>query len=326
MLKERPFDFPQDKSIRVICDTDCYNECDDQYAVAHMLMTPRFDIRAVIAEQYGNAVDDLSEQHSYDELVHIAGLMGMEQEVNILHGAPRTIPDENTPAESEGARFIVEEAMKDDPRPLFVCNLGALTNLASACLMEPGIAGRLTAVWIGGDVYPKGGFEFNQNNDLNAARVVFKSQMELWQVPKNVYITMKVSFFELLNHVYPCGELGKYLVENTMRVAKRTADSFQDPDSFFGQRFAQMSRCAAATSIGGELWSLGDSPCVGLMMNSSMGRYRMADAPCDLRDDGTYDLTRPGSRKIRVYEDIDNHFIINDMFEKLKFYFGQEKR
>ena len=39
MLKERPLAFPQDKTLRVILDTDCYNECDDQFCVAHALMT-----------------------------------------------------------------------------------------------------------------------------------------------------------------------------------------------------------------------------------------------------------------------------------------------
>ena len=36
MLKKRPFEFPGEKAIRVICDTDAYNECDDQFCVAHL--------------------------------------------------------------------------------------------------------------------------------------------------------------------------------------------------------------------------------------------------------------------------------------------------
>ena len=53
MLKEKPFPFPLDKQLRVICDTDADNEADDQYCIAHMLMTPRFDVRRIISEQYG---------------------------------------------------------------------------------------------------------------------------------------------------------------------------------------------------------------------------------------------------------------------------------
>ena len=47
MLKKRPFEFPGEKAIRVICDTDAYNECDDQFCVAHLWMTPRFDVKAM---------------------------------------------------------------------------------------------------------------------------------------------------------------------------------------------------------------------------------------------------------------------------------------
>lgn len=316
MLKNRPFNFPYDKTIRVIADTDCFCECDDQFCVAHLLMTPRFDIKAIVAEQYGTRKDADSEQKSYDEIVHIVNLMGLEGEVNILHGGVSAMQDVNTPAESEGIRFIVEEAMRDDPRPLFVCCQGAITNLASAYLMEPKIAEKVTAIWIGGGVYPKGGREFNQNNDLNAARVIFQSNIELWQVPMNVYSTMKFSFFEMLNKVYPCGEIGKYLVENTMRVGSDFAahmGRFRRPD---------MSLAAAYTSFAGELWSLGDSPCVGLMMNSTLGSYHMEDAPTDLTDEGNYVFSGESSRKIRVYDSIDSRFILDDMVEKFRFYFG----
>lgn len=34
---------PENKKVRVIVHTDCKNEADDQYAVAHHLMTPNQD-------------------------------------------------------------------------------------------------------------------------------------------------------------------------------------------------------------------------------------------------------------------------------------------
>ena len=316
MLREKPFDFPAECFIRVIADTDCYCEADDQYCVAHMLMTPRFEMAGLVAEQFGTQNGDDSEQKSYDELQNIVHLMGLDGEVGIYHGAPHALSDVRTPVESEGARLIVREAMKDDTRPLFVCCQGALTNMASAYLMEPAIADRVTVIWIGGAPYPKGGREFNQNNALNAARVLFQSKIRLWQVPANVYSTMKVSFFELINHVYPCGEIGRYLVENTMRVGRR----FEDEGS--RRQGPGPIPPELATMIFGELWSLGDSPCVGLLLHNRLGQFHEEEAPCDLTDEGCYDLSRPGSRKIRVYDSIDSHFILNDMFEKLKFYFG----
>lgn len=181
--------------------------------------------------------------------------------------------------------------------------------------MEPAIAEKITVIWIGGSV-PAGGWEFNQKNDLNAARVLFQSNLPLWQVPAEVYSTMKVSFFELIHHVYPYGEIGRYLVENTMRVNRILSAKLP------GRKKPWEPAADAYTSFAGELWSLGDSPCVGLMLNHTLGRFHTADAPCDIREDGSYNFSRPGSRRIRIYDSIDSRFILNDMFEKIKYYFS----
>lgn len=317
MLRKRPLTFPTDKSIRVIADTDCSCECDDQFCIAHMLMTPRFDMRGMIAAHYA---EPDSEQKSYEEIRRVMNLMDVEDSgIKVLHGAKQAMVDIHTPVDSEGARFIVEEAMKDDDRPLFICGQAACTNIASAYLMEPRIARKVVVIWIGGRPYPEGGFEFNQNNDLNAARVLFLSDLELWQVPFNVYTVMKVSFFEMLNHVYPCGKIGEYLVKHTMEVSGGISDNV------IGNRGSDMSKGAAITSFGGELWSLGDSVCVGLMMNNTLGKFHMEKAPDELDNRGFYKWSGRKGREIRVYDTIDNRFIIQDMFEKFQFYFGKNE-
>ncbi|SEV99382.1 nucleoside hydrolase [[Clostridium] fimetarium] len=331
MLKEKPVPFPFEKAIRVIVDTDCNCECDDQFAVAHFLMTPKFDMKGFIAEHYG---EEDSEQMSYDEIVKVTELMGLGGEVNILHGAAKAMIDEHTPIDSEGARFIIEEAMKDDPRPLYVCNQGAVTNIASAFLLEPKIADRLTVVWIGGGAYPHGGTEFNMKNDLNAARVVFKSNLRLWQIPANVYSTMAISFMELLTRIYPCGEIGKYLYENTMIKGKIIMGKIRKTVSVIAERAKkENNQDMLQAFLGGdaldmdlalstESWLLGDSPCAGLLHNPKAGKYHMAEAPCDLFDDGKYDMSKPGSKRIRIYDEVDVRFILDDMCNKFKFYFG----
>ena len=317
MLRKRPLTFPTDKSIRVIADTDCSCECDDQFCIAYMLMTPRFDMCGIIAEHYA---EPDSEQKSYEEIKRVMSLMDVEDSgIKVLHGAKQAMVDIHTPVDSEGARFIVEEAMKDDSRPLFICGQAACTNIASAYLMEPRIARKVVVIWIGGRPYPEGGFEFNQNNDLNAVRVLFQSDLELWQVPFNVYTAMKISFFEMLNHVYPCGKIGEYLVKHTMEVSGGISENV------IGSRGSDMSKGAAITSFGGELWSLGDSVCVGLMMNNTLGKFHMEKAPDELDNRGFYEWSGRKGREIRVYDTIDNRFIIQDMFEKFQFYFGKNE-
>ena len=182
---------PENKKVRVIVHTDCKNEADDQFAVAHHLMTPRFDVKGIVAGHFWKNPQTYGEEGtakaSYDEVIKVLDLMGLEGKYPVLMGAATGMKDEKTPIDSEGARFIIEEAMREDSRPLYVACQGAVTDVASALLMKPEIAERMTIIWIGGGDYPKGGFEFNLMMDVHAANVIFSSQVPLWQVPKSLY-------------------------------------------------------------------------------------------------------------------------------------------
>jgi purine nucleosidase len=319
-MKKAPYEVPEKKRVRVIIDTDCNCEADDQYAIAHALMTPKFDVKGIMAGHYGNLFDKDSAKKSFQEIEKLTDLMGLSGKIKILKGCPRGLDNEKSYIESEGSRFIIEEAMKDDTRPLFIANQGALTNIASAYLMEPKIAGKLTAIWIGGGIYPGGGWEFNLCNDINAANVIMDSQIELWQVPMNVYSMIKVSFAVLYEKVYACGRLGKYLIENMMRVNFRFNESGFESITVENQ----MSTAAKAAAYpSGESWQLGDSPVVGLMMTDHAGHYTMEGAPRFNTETGKYELRPCNLHNIRVYNYVDSHFILNDFFAKLNYHFGE---
>lgn len=46
------FDVPDGKKVRMIVDTDCKNEADDQFALAHHLMTPKFIVTGIIGAHF----------------------------------------------------------------------------------------------------------------------------------------------------------------------------------------------------------------------------------------------------------------------------------
>ncbi len=212
------FPVPEEKMVRVITDTDLCNEADDPFAVVQALLSPKFDNVGVVAAHFGTR-DPNGMQKSWQGLKDLTVLMQLT--VPVLHGAPHALPDAATPVPSEGAKLIIREAMKEDTRPLFVLLLGPLTDLASAYLQEPRIAGRLTAIWIGGAPYPVGGPEFNLGNDVNAVNVVFGSTMPVWQVPKNVYEMMPVSMAELEYRVRPQGPWAATCLTSWWLTAKR---------------------------------------------------------------------------------------------------------
>lgn len=289
------FQVPDNKVVRVIIDTDAANEADDQFAIVQALLSPKLDIRGFIAAHFGRKG---SEEKSYAELEHIFDLMGAPKEI-LYHGAKSALSDEKTPQRSEGAELIIQEALKNDERPLFVLSLGAITDLASALLMRPEIADHLTAIWIGGGRYPSGGREFNLGNDVRAANVVFSGRASVWQVPKNVYEMMPVSMAELQLNVADCGKVGAYLFEELNEHAN-----------------TEPGRSSAFRS--GESWVLGDSPAIGLLLYEHRFLFDWVQAPY-ITGDQTYVQTGL-NRPIRVYKSIDSHLILNDLYAKLKLF------
>ena len=57
---------PEGKRVRLIVNTDAKNEGDDQYAIVHALLSPKFDNRGVIAAHFGNEKSSHSMEDSYE--------------------------------------------------------------------------------------------------------------------------------------------------------------------------------------------------------------------------------------------------------------------
>lgn len=290
------FTVPDEKQVRVITNTDAKNEADDPFAIVQALLSPKLDNVGMIAAHFGAERAPDGMERSYAELETIFDTMGMDKRGMLYRGAPRAMRSPSEPVDSEGARLIIREALKDDPRPLFVTFLGPLTDMASALLLEPRIASRLTVIWIGGGSYPMGGREFNLSNDIHAANVVFSSQVALWQVPRDVYCMMTVSLAELEYKVRPCGAIGAHLCDQLERHSHEPAPR----QSAFRK---------------GESWVLGDNPTVGLLLYENANDYQWRPAPA-ITGDMAY-LPNDANRPIRVYRSIDSRLVLEDLFAKL---------
>ena len=140
------FSVPEQKRVRVILDADAKNEADDQYAIVHALLTPKFDVKGLIGAHYGSRQYADSMNRSYEECRKLVSMLKKTQEVPVYRGASEAVKDEGCFEYSEGAKAIVEECMAEDERPLFVAFTGPITDLACAWLAHPEIAGRMTAM------------------------------------------------------------------------------------------------------------------------------------------------------------------------------------
>lgn len=305
------YEVPKSKQVRLIVYTDCKNEADDQFALAHALMTPKVDVVGIIAAHfeaaaaYGRMESGTTAAASMEEIRQVMKLMKLkEEDYRLAMGAELPLSGASAPVESEAARLIIEEAMREDERPLFIGCQGSVTDLASAILMKPEICGRMTAVWIGGGDYPHGGQEFNLMQDIHAANVLFGSRMPLWQVPMSVYKTFAVSLAELQLKVAPCGEIGKYLFEYMVGLNRELAVIPHWPH--------------------GEIWGLGDQGVIAALMQEGerTDNFHMIPAPQVDPEDMHYILDTD-NRKIRVFDYMDVRLTLEDFFAKLQINYGK---
>lgn len=300
---------------RVISDNDYSGDPDGLFQLAHLLLSPSVEVRAVIGSHLapGDGFDPSAQQATNaraaaDRVVELLGLSGS---VRTVAGSEVGLVDRATPQPSAGVEAIVTEAMTDDPRPLFVTLGAGLTELASAYLREPRIAERLTAVWIGGPEHPGLAVapprgegpevsEYNERIDLLAAQVVFDSPIPLWQVPRDAYRQTLASFAELDARVRPAGPIGAHLMGALDHVRQMT--------SRFGLDI-------------GETYILGDSPLVLLTAlqssfeaDPSSSRYVTLPRP-RIADDGAY-VAADGA-PLRVYTHLDTRLMFEDLYAKL---------
>jgi purine nucleosidase len=212
---------------------------------------------------------------------------------------------------SDAVDAIVTEAVRDDAdTPLFVTCGAGLTAVASAWLVEPRIASRFIVICIGGSEHPghgdappgEGPLEYNLAIDPVAAQVVFNhSDLDIWQVPRNVYRTVLASRAELLVHMGSSGPLGRHLFDALGSVA-----------AMAGRHGVHL----------GETYILGDSPLVLLTaLQSSFhpdpSSSSYVSMPCPLlADSGVYEPNADG-RIIRVYRTVDTRLILADLYAKL---------
>src|SRR5207247_521446 len=114
------------------------------------------------------------------------------------------------------ATNLVERAMRQpEGEPLYVTALAAITNVASAILIEPRIIERIVVVWLGGHPYSHYDTnEFNLAQDIFASRVVLDCGVPLVRMPcVNVAEHLRLTSEDVANRVRGRGAIGDYLAD-----------------------------------------------------------------------------------------------------------------
>ncbi|MEV5025258.1 nucleoside hydrolase [Paenibacillus sp. LPE1-1-1.1] len=214
----RKLEAPKGK-VRMVLDTDTFNEIDDQFAVIYALLSPeKIELQALYAAPFFN---DLSTgpkdgmEKSFQEINRILKLMDRE-DIPVYRGSEAYLPSAHSPVHSDAAANLVERAMACEPEdPLYVAAIGAITNIASAILLEPGIIERIVVIWLGGHAleWPDTR-EFNLAQDIHASRILLDCGVPLVLIPcMGAASNLRTTLSEIRDYVKPSGEIGEYLYE-----------------------------------------------------------------------------------------------------------------
>lgn len=210
--------------VDVVLDTDTYNEIDDQFALAYLVLNEdRLRLQAIYSAPFCNkkaATPAEGMQKSKAEIEHILTLMHREDlKAKVYAGSERYLPDEKTAVDSPAARDLAARAMRCTPEnPLYVIAIAAITNVASALLLAPEIRDRIVVVWLGGNAlhWPHN-HEFNMFQDVAAGRVVLGCGAAVVLVPcRGVVSAFATTAPELRANLQGQNALCDYLCEYTI--------------------------------------------------------------------------------------------------------------
>ena len=290
MIWNPPYPVAEEKILRTVISADTANEADDPFAIAHALLTPILDVKAIIATHYGIDRHTDSMERSYVKTEKLLSVMHYPGNI-LLHG--EKAPIRYHEALSEGTVRIVEEALSGD---LLILAFGPLSDIAAALRAEPSISSSLHVIWTGGGDYPDGGWEYNLFNDIEAASYVFSSGADIIQIPRSVYQRLTVSFSELYLRLGE-SETGEYLLSQ-----------------LFEHSLEPGPRTSAIRS--GDSWILGDNGAIGVLLSPRASSLKEINAP-SFSPEGRY-IYNERNGKIRIAERLDARFVLEDFFSKLR--------
>lgn len=204
--------------LRVVIDTDTYNEIDDQFAVVYALFSPeQLNVEAIYAAPFLNnrsesAGDGM--EKSYEEILRLLERTETSSEGFVYRGSDRFLTDYEQPVESDATRDLIDRAMSSD-EPLYVLTLGAATNVASALLLEPRLVEKIVVVWLGGKgLHWPSASEFNLQQDVLSSKIMFDSGVPLIQMPTQpVTSHLLLTIPEAEKYLKGRGAIGDYLLK-----------------------------------------------------------------------------------------------------------------
>lgn len=222
---------PAAAQTRVWLDADTANEIDDLYALTRALSAPGLTIAGLSSTQWKHS--PVAEGNTLEASHHLnEALLGLLDKSAIPAHRGSMVPlywwGRDRAAYSGAAYHLMLEARAMPAgQKLTVVALGALTNVASALLMDPAIAAKIRLYWLGAEiregVWDKS--EFNCLNDIHALNEVLNAKdLELFIMPTTVARHLTFDYAGTAARLKEQGRLGRFLLDRWDRHSPGAAN------------------------------------------------------------------------------------------------------
>lgn len=298
----------QEKAKDVVIDSDVYNECDDLWALSYLLASDEeINVKGIYIAPFMNyRVESTSESidKSYEVCQKLLCLAGKEKyRDKVYKGAREFMTAAGCAVASEAVDHLIEEAKTHTAEnPLYVIEIAAMMNIASALTIAPEIAEKIVVVWLGGNaLHWPDQWEFNMRGDTMASNVLLKSDVRLVILPCMGVVSAFLSTEpELRFRIGGKNALCDWLIEET----KLFRGQF-NPDPF--------------------PWSVvfWDVTAVAYVLDKEK-KFMLSkeEKRPILNEDWTFSYD--GNKKIEYVFHIDRDVLMNDLFNKLSKYRDKE--
>ena len=281
----------------VVVTTDIGTEVDDQWALAHLVLSPEIDLKGIVTTHAPNLAAPAAET-SAGFARELVAKLPTKARPPIMPGSSKALPDASKPLPNSGVDFLIEQAKGRTPDSrLIVLVIGAATDVASALLVDPTWADRVSVVAMGFNGYPVGGDPWNVKNDPIAWRILLDSRAPI---------------------VVGDVELTKKLLRMTPDRAHTLLSMLPDPAPLLLNRFdtwiAKNAGVAQKETGSPIVWPIWDEVTTAYLLGLAQVETRPRPR---LKDDLTFDLEHPKGT-IDWVTSIDEGKLWTDLVAKIR--------
>ncbi|MCS6829294.1 MAG: nucleoside hydrolase [Armatimonadota bacterium] len=196
--------------IDVLLSTDVGAEMDDQWAIAHLALSPRVNLLGIVTTHTPYLTAQRSAELAREVLSHLP----VVNKPPVIPGSSTPLESRTKPQRNEGIDFIIETARQySQNQPLILLTIGAATDAASVLLLEPFLAERMRIVSMAFHSVEQGGREFNVQNDPKAWQVILDAPVPLTIGPAVTCMHDLLMPIDRARELFDgCGQAGEYLI------------------------------------------------------------------------------------------------------------------